>query len=99
VNVDPVAGRTDPQDQAVVSEWLGHSGPWSVFDADDPAAALRTADSGAPLAGMLLAAVLGLILLETALARWFSHALPTAHMAGATGADEMAEAAAFAPHG
>jgi len=98
VNLDPMAGRTDPQDQVVVSEWLGRSGDWTVFDADDPTAALRTADSGAPLAGILLTAVLALIILETLLARWFSHALPPARMAAAVGADEMAEAAAFAPH-
>ena len=94
-----MAGRTDPQDQVAVSEWLGRSGGWELFDADDPAAALRTADSGAPLAGILLAAVLALILLETALARWFSHALPPSRTAVTAGADQVAEAAAFAPHG
>ncbi|MEE8459169.1 MAG: hypothetical protein V3S08_04815, partial [Phycisphaerales bacterium] len=83
----------------VVSEWLNRSGDWALFDAGDPTAALRTADSGAPLAGILLTAVLALIILETALARWFSHALPPARMADATGVDEMAEAAAIAPHG
>jgi len=99
VNLDPMSGRTDPQDQVVVSEWLNRSGDWALFDAGDPTAALRTADSGAPLAGILLTAVLALIILETALARWFSHALPPARMADATGVDEMAEAAAIAPHG
>ena len=98
VNLDPMAGRTDPQDQAAVSEWLGRSGDWAVFDADDPTAALRIADSGAPLAGILLMAVLALIIIETALARWFSHALPPAGVAAVAGADEMAEAAAIAPH-
>lgn len=76
VNVDTVAGRTLPQGQDAVNEWLGHSGPWQVFDAGDPAAALRTAESGSPLAGALLLAVLGLVVIETALARWFSHAAP-----------------------
>ncbi len=98
VNLDPMAGRTDPQDQTAVSEWLGRSGSWAVFDADDPTAALRTAGSGAPLAGILLTAVLALIIMETALARWFSHALPPTRTAGVMGADEMAEAAAIAPH-
>ncbi len=99
VNLDPMAGRTDPQDQAAVSEWLGRSGGWAVFDADDPTAALRTADSGAPLAGILLTVVLALIIMETVLARRFSHALPQARTGGVAGADEMAEAAAIAPHG
>ena len=94
VNLDPMASRTEPQDQLVVSEWLSRSGDWSVFDADDPTAALRAADSGAPLAGILLTAVLALIIIETLLARWFSHALPPARAAGA---DETAEAAALAP--
>ncbi|MHC4219130.1 MAG: BatA domain-containing protein [Planctomycetota bacterium] len=77
VNVDPSAGETDPQNQAAVSEWLGKSGPWETFAVNDPAAALKTADSGAPLAGFLLLAVLALIVIETALARWFSHAQPS----------------------
>ena len=93
VNVDPLAGRTDPQDQVVVSEWLGRSGDWAVFDADDPTAALRTAESGAPLAGILLTAVLALIIMETMLARWFSHALPPARTGGVAGAGEIAAAA------
>jgi hypothetical protein len=74
VNVDPDAGRTDPQNRAAVLEWLGKSGPWQTFEAEDPAAALEAAESGAPLAGLLLLAVLALVVVETALARWFSHA-------------------------
>ncbi|MHC4763848.1 MAG: BatA domain-containing protein [Planctomycetota bacterium] len=77
VNVDPAAGGTDPQSQAAVMEWLGRSGPWEVFEAEDAAAALKTAESGAPLAGLLLLTVLLLIVVETALARWFSHAQPS----------------------
>ncbi len=98
VNVDPVAARTDPQDQAAVSEWLGRSGPWQVFSVQDAGQALRTADSGAPVAGILLLAVLTLMILETALARWFSHALPPARPESFGTADDMAEAAAIAPH-
>jgi len=98
VNIDPMAARTDPQDQAAVSEWLGKSGQWQVFSVEDPGQALRTADSGAPIAGILLGAVLALIILETALARWFSHALPQARPEGFGTAQDMAEAAAIAPH-
>ena len=82
-----------------MTEWLGKSGPWETFDGDDPVAALRTADSGAPLAGMLLLAVLALIGLETARARWFSHALPPRRPSGLAEGDQMTEAAAIAPHG
>ena len=102
VNVDTVAGRTDPQNQAAVSEWLRSSGDWEVFAADDPAAALRTADSGAPLAGMLLVAVVALIIVETVCARRFSHALPPAQVkysAGPEGGAGMVAAAAIAPRG
>jgi len=84
VNVDPAAGRVDPQTQAEVVEWLRKSGSWEVFDADDPGAALRTVQSGSPVSGLLLAAVLGLLLVETLLARWFSHAVQGG--AGAAGA-------------
>lgn len=92
VNIDPEAGGTDPQNQAAVSEWLDKSGPWSVFEADAPAAALKTADSGAPLAGLLLLVVLGLIVIETALARLFSHAQMTTSRIG-PGLLHMTEAA------
>jgi hypothetical protein len=76
VNVDADAARTDPQSPAAVAEWLQRSGPWRTFDPQDPAAALRTAESGSPLASTLLVAALVLVLLETGLARWFSHAGP-----------------------
>ncbi|MHC4381833.1 MAG: BatA domain-containing protein [Planctomycetota bacterium] len=93
VNVDPAAGNTDPQNQAAVMEWLGKSGAWEAFEADNAAAAIRTADSGAPLSGLLLLAVLGLVVMETALARWFSHALPVVRDAG-PGLTHLGEAAA-----
>ena len=76
VNIDPAAGRTDPQPAAAVLEWLKRSGPWQLFDPEAPAAALGGTGSGAPIAGLLLFAVLALVVVETALARWFSHALP-----------------------
>ncbi len=85
VNVDPAAASTDPQSQAAVTEWLSDSGAWAIYDAGDPTAALRTADSGAPLAGLLLLAVLGLVVVESALARWFSHALPAGRQRAGTG--------------
>ena len=75
VNVEPAAGHTAINSRASVSDWLGRSGRWTMFDSEDPAAALRAADTGMALAGILLIAVLGLLLLETMLARWFSHAM------------------------
>ncbi len=73
VNVDAAAARTDVQDQAAVSEWLGRSAPWQTLDPRDTASALRAAGSGASLAGVLLLALLSLVVIETAMARWFSH--------------------------
>jgi hypothetical protein len=83
VNVDAAAARTDVQDQAAVSEWLGRSAPWQTLDPRDTAAALRTAGSGASLAGALLLALLSLVVIETAMARWFSHGRSSAPEAGA----------------
>ncbi len=77
VNVDPSAGATDAQSPAAVASWLGNSGPWQTYDADNLAATLGSTDAGSPIAGALLMAVLALVLLETALARWFSHACVT----------------------
>jgi hypothetical protein len=37
-------------------------------------ATLGASASGSPIAGILLAALLALVILETLLARWFSHA-------------------------
>ena len=54
--------------------WLRESGPWELLDGGDIHASLRRAGSTSPLAGLLLMAVLLLVILETALARWFSHA-------------------------
>ncbi len=85
VNVEPDAGRTDTQPQAAVTQWLRTSGPWEAFDPADPAAALRTAQTGSPLAGLLLLVVAALVALETALARLFSHATRPARQRFATG--------------
>jgi hypothetical protein len=74
VNIDPRAGRTDVQSAAAVSAWLARSGPWSAFEPTNLRATLGAGALGSPIAGILLALVLALIILETLLARWFSHA-------------------------
>jgi hypothetical protein len=87
VNVRPEAARTDVQPQAAVTNWLRRSGPWETFTIGSAATAVAaTADSSGPLAGYLLLAVLALIILETALARWFSHATPPAKRQSLVGA-------------
>ena len=74
VNVDPVAGETNVQSAAAVESWLQTSGPWTTFDASNIAASLSVDRATSPIAGFLLLAVLALAILETLLARWFSHA-------------------------
>jgi hypothetical protein len=74
VNVDPTAGETDVQSAAAVTAWLAGSGPWDVFDTNDLSRSLTVADQGSPIAGILLFMVLALLIIETLLARWFSHA-------------------------
>lgn len=76
VNIDPTSARTDVQDRDAVAAWLGRSGPWQILGGDRGGviAALSPADSGLPIASILLGTVLALVILETLLARWFSHA-------------------------
>ena len=74
VNVDPSAGNTDVQSAAAVNSWLRSSGPWRTVDPTDMTAALSDSAGGSPIAGLILALVLALLLVETLFARWFSHA-------------------------
>jgi hypothetical protein len=78
VNVETRAGETAVQSPAAVSAWLTRSGPWATFEPANVRATLGAGTSGSPIAGILLAALLGLIILETLLARWFSHAYRSA---------------------
>ncbi len=85
VNADAAGGRVEPQEQSAIQAWLG-SGVGVGESGDDrrvtlnwldrasPAAALSRDQGGSPVSLPLLAAALALALLETALARWFSHA-------------------------
>jgi len=84
VNIEPPAGRTETQSPAAVTAWLGDSGPWQLFDPNDLGAALRQTQSGSSLAGIILWIVLALVVIETLLARWFSHAF-RADVAGGPG--------------
>lgn len=73
-NVDPDAGVTQVQSAAAVSNWLKESGPWGVFAEDAMKASLSSGAAMSPIAGMLLIALLALAIVETLLARSFSHA-------------------------
>lgn len=74
VNVEPAAADTNAQSNAAVETWLTASGPWSWFDRSEPEAAVAQAEAKSPIALYVLLAVLGLVILETILARLFSHA-------------------------
>jgi hypothetical protein len=70
VNVDAAAADTRTADAPSVLAWLGAE----PFDAEQAAAALAVRTDRTNIGWPLLWAALALVLLETALARWFSHA-------------------------
>ena len=74
VNIDPRAGDTRALDEVAVSHWLSGLGRWQWIDPQDPAQLLAGAPQHLALGWPLLWSVLALVLIETALARWFSHA-------------------------
>ncbi|MCZ6835679.1 MAG: BatA domain-containing protein [Planctomycetota bacterium] len=74
VNVEPLAGRTQTQNATAINSWLADSGEWQLYDPEDLGATLSRTRSGSSLAGILLWILMFLVLLETLLARWFSHA-------------------------
>ncbi len=99
VNPDTGAGRTDAQPASVIGAWLGRavgvepggagddsSGPVVWLDDEDPAAPLRARQQDASLSLPLLIGALVLLLLETLLARLFSHAAVATAAAPAGGA-------------
>jgi hypothetical protein len=82
LNADERGGVLRAQDRGALESWFtglslgGGGSAWSGWlDADDPAAVLAEARSGSPISVPLLLAALALALLETGLARWFSHAV------------------------
>ncbi len=74
VNVQPDASNTTRQSASAVESWLHASAPWSWIDEKDITGTAQQNQSNSPIAWIILWTVLALLLLETALARWFSHA-------------------------
>ena len=74
VNVDPARMLVEAQGADDVMSWLGHTGDWKWVDDEDAAAGLAVEDARSELSFMLLIIVLFLAVVETVLARWFSHA-------------------------
>jgi hypothetical protein len=75
VNLDPRGGATDLQPQSAVGSWLNGCGTWEFVDPSGVGAALARVESGAPVSRSLLLLLLVLVVAETTLARWFSHAI------------------------
>ncbi len=95
LNADERGGVLRAQDRGAIESWfvglnLADQGTaWEGWlGRSDPAALLATQRTGAPISVPLLLAALALALLETGLARWFSHAVRPAgggeRVAGAT---------------
>ena len=74
VAVDADAADTAALDQAAITRWLEPIGPWAFAEADGAEATLGGAGPRVDLAWPLLWGLLAVVLLETAMARRFSHA-------------------------
>ncbi len=74
VNPDADAGNTQALDAAALGQWLNGLGQWSWFEEAAPGQALVTQPPRTSLGWPLLWLTLALLLLETYLARAFSHA-------------------------
>ncbi len=90
VNPDVRAGRTGLTDPESVRAWLaGALGPDAAadrvawLDQESPGAVLASGEEGSPISLPLLIAAMALLLAETAMARWFSHATVDRHTRGA----------------
>lgn len=97
VNVEPDAARTEALGAAHVRDWLAASGAWRWLDEAGTALAEETTWGEISLA--LLVAVLALTLLETILARWFSHGLRRELEGGGLDADRLALTSTLAAGG
>jgi len=75
VNVDAEAGRTEVQSREVVESWLLGAGPVRWLEDRDAPVEVADVREVSPVARWLLWTVLGLAIVESLLARRFSHAL------------------------
>ena len=76
VNVPAGAGDVGAWEAGRVAGWWDAVGPWELLDVADPGSALRREQRPAVDVGWwLLWVLLGLVLAEAALGRWFSHAV------------------------
>lgn len=74
VNLDADAGDTRAIDEQGLTRWLRSLGDWKWIDPANPLSAMAAVAPRSDIGWPLLWIVLALLLVETALARWFSHA-------------------------
>lgn len=74
VNIEPQAGRTQTQSESAVLDWLRGSGKWEYFQPEKVTASMQRSSGGSPISHLLIIAVVALLVIETLMARWFSHA-------------------------
>lgn len=74
VNVDPNATRMTPQSPELVAGWFAPLGPMTFGAEDELLGRLAPSKDANGAALWLLAALLAIAVVETAMARWFSHA-------------------------
>jgi len=74
VNVEPRWAQSETQSEVAVANWLARSGEWTLLPDNDFVAPLGTTAGGSPLARTLLGLLLVLVIVETIMARRFSHA-------------------------
>ncbi len=90
VNIDPSGTRLMPLPNDAVATWLAPAGPVSFGDATALAGQLAPAKDNVGAAVWLLIAVLVLVVIETLLARWFSHAASARGASGDPGISSSA---------
>lgn len=74
VDADPQAGDLRQIDEEAFTRWLDAQGDWRWLDDENPGVSLQRTDEAADIGWALLWALLGLVLIETLLARYMSHA-------------------------
>ncbi len=74
VDADPKAGDTRQIDEEAFAHWLDGLGEWRWLDDEDPGTSLMRSGEVADIGWAMLWGVLGLVLLETVVARFLSHA-------------------------
>ena len=74
VDADPKAGDTRQIDEEAFAHWLDGLGEWRWLDDENPGSSLRRSGEVADIGWALLWIVLALVILETVLSRYMSHA-------------------------